>query len=176
MRSTILVFFLTSLISVYGCQTMPPIKTADHVDLDRFMGPWYVIASIPTFAEKDVYNGIETYRLDADGTVETTFSFNKGGFDGPVKTYRPRGFIRDTESNAVWDMQFIWPFKAEYRIIYLNDSYTQTVIGRTKRDYLWIMARDPSIPSDDYDRIVQFIGGQGYDVSKIKKVPQKQNR
>jgi len=176
MRSTILVFFLTSLISVYGCQTMPPIETADHVDLDQFMGPWYVIASIPTFAEKDVYNGIETYRLDADGTVETTFSFNKGGFDGPVKTYRPRGFIRDTESNAVWDMQFIWPFKAEYRIIYLNDSYTQTVIGRTKRDYLWIMARDPSIPSDDYDRIVQFIGGQGYDVSKIKKVPQKQNR
>jgi apolipoprotein D and lipocalin family protein len=176
MRSKIIVFWFITLLFVHGCQSMPPIETADRVDLDRFMGPWYVIASIPTFAEKDVYNGIETYRLDADGTVATTFSFNKGGFDGPVKTYHPRGFIRDTKSNAVWDMQFVWPFKAEYRIIYLNEDYTQTVIGRTKRDYVWIMARDPSIPTDDYDRIIQFVADQGYDVSNIKKVPHKQIR
>ena len=152
---------------------MPPIHTVDHVDLHRFMGSWYVISSIPTIFEKDVYNGIESYRLAEDGTVETTFTFNKGGFDGPQKTYRPRAFIRDTQSNAVWDMQFVWPFKAEYRIIYLNNDYTQTVIGRTKRDYLWIMARDPSIPRADYDRLVRFIAGQGYDISKIKKVPQR---
>jgi apolipoprotein D and lipocalin family protein len=155
---------------------MPPIHTVEHVDLNRFMGPWYVIASIPTFLEKDVYNGIETYRLAADGTVETTFAFNKGGFDGPIKTYHPRGYIRDTGSNAVWGMQFLWPFKAEYRIIYLNEDYTQTVIGRTKRDYVWIMAREPSVPGDDYDRIVRFIADQGYDVSKLKKVPQESNR
>jgi apolipoprotein D and lipocalin family protein len=154
---------------------MPPIQTVEKVDLERFMGSWYVIASIPTFFEKDVYNGIESYRSKDDGTVETTFSFNKGGFDGPLKTYHPRGFIRDKASNAVWDMQFVWPFKAEYRIVYLNDIYTQTVIGRTKRDYVWIMARDPSIPSDDYNRILQFLKSQGYDISKIKKVPQKQN-
>ena len=72
-------------------------------------------------------------------------------------------------------MQFVWPFKAEYRIIYLNDTYTQTVIGRTKRDYVWIMARDPSIPSDDYNRILQFLQRQGYDIAKIQKVPHKQN-
>jgi len=153
---------------------MPPIRTVDHVDLDRFMGPWYVIASIPTFLEKGVYNGIESYRLAEDGTVEATFTFNQGGFDGPVKTYHPRGFIRDTASNAVWDMQFVWPFKAEYRIVYLNDTYTQTVIGRTKRDYLWIMARESSIPPEDYNRILQFIQSQGYDIAKIQKVPQQQ--
>jgi apolipoprotein D and lipocalin family protein len=72
-------------------------------------------------------------------------------------------------------MQFVWPFKAEYRIVYLNDTYTQTVIGRTKRDYVWIMARDPSIPPDDYNRILQFLQGQGYDIAKIQNVPQKQN-
>ena len=154
---------------------MPPIETVDHVDLDRFMGDWYVIASIPTFIETEAYNGIESYRLDEDGTIETTFTFNKGGYDGPVKTYRPRGFVRDTESNAVWGMQFIWPFKAEYRIVYLNEPYTQTVIGRTKRDYVWIMARDPSIPPDDYRRILEFLQGQGYDIDKVRKVPQQLN-
>ncbi|MCB2149002.1 MAG: lipocalin family protein [Deltaproteobacteria bacterium] len=175
MRIRLFLFGLLTLLFIQGCQTMPPIQTAENVDLERFMGSWYVVASIPTFFEKDVYNGIESYRLNVDGSVETTFSFNKGGFDGPLKTYRPRGFPRDKASNAVWDMQFVWPFKAEYRIVYLNDTYTQTVIGRTKRDYVWIMARDSSIPSDDYNRILQFLQSQGYDIAKIQKVPQKQN-
>lgn len=153
---------------------MPPIRTVDSVDLNQFMGDWYVIGSLPTVFEKDVYNGIESYRLSKDGIIETTFTFNKGNFDGPVKTYRPRAFVRDTTSNSVWDMQFVWPFKAEYRIIYLNDDYTQTVIGRTKRDYVWIMARTPSIPKVDYDRLIEFIASQGYDISKIKKVPQRE--
>ena len=152
---------------------MPPIHTVNYVDLNRFMGDWYVIASLPTIFEKDVYNGVESYRLSEDGTVETTFTFNKGGFDGPQKSYRPRATVRDTQSNSVWDMQFVWPFKAEYRIIYLNEDYTQTVIGRTKRDYVWIMARKPSISQGDYDRLIQFIAGEGYDVSKIQKVPQR---
>jgi apolipoprotein D and lipocalin family protein len=175
MRTTVVLLACLLAVSGYGCQNMPPIQTVDDVDLERFMGSWFVIASIPTFFEKDGYNGVETYRLDEDGHVETTFSFNKGGFDGPVKTYRPRGFIRDTQSNAVWGMQFVWPFTAEYRIIYLNDTYTQTVIGRTKRDYVWIMARDPSIPLDDYSRILQFLRVQGYDTDRIRKVPQKHN-
>ena len=104
----------------YGCQTMKPIHTVQAVDLKRFMGDWYVIASIPTFIEKDAYNAIESYRLDQDGTVATTFRFNKGSFDGPLKEYTPRGFIQDKTLNAVWGMQFIWPFKAEYRVIYLK--------------------------------------------------------
>ena len=163
-------FFI--LIFAQGCQTVQPIHTVNYVDLNRFMGEWYVIASIPTFLEKEVYNGVEAYHLAQDGTVETTFTFNKGGFNGPKKTFRPRGFIRDTESNAVWDMQFVWPFKAEYRVIYLKDDYSQTVIGRSKRDYVWIMARSPSIPKADYDRILAFLVDQGYEIQNLKKIPQ----
>lgn len=162
---------LSLLVLTQGCQTLQPIHTVDFVDLNRFMGKWYVIASIPTLLERDAYNGVEAYKLAEDGTIETTFNFNKGGYDGPVKTYRPRGFVRDTESNAVWDMQFIWPFKAEYRVIYLNEDYSQTVIGRSKRDYVWIMARTPSIPDEDYSRILRFLEEQLYDIKELKKVP-----
>jgi apolipoprotein D and lipocalin family protein len=155
---------------------MKPIHTVDNVDLDRFMGDWYVIANIPTFIEKNAYNAVETYRLDKDGTVATTFKFNKGSFDGPVKEYHPRGFVSDDPSNAVWGMQFIWPFKTEYRIIYLNEDYTTTVIGRTKRDYVWIMARTPAMPEDEYDAILNFLKEQGYDLEKVQKVPQDTDR
>ena len=161
----IIVLFLS------GCQATTPIYTVDRVDLNRFMGDWYVVANIPTFIEKGAHNAIESYRLEDDGTIATTFKFNKGSLDGPLKVYTPKGFIRDEKSNAVWDMQFVWPFKAEYRIIHLNDNYTQTVIGRTKRDYVWIMSRSPSIPKMDFDRILEFLAEQGYDTTKINMVP-----
>ena len=70
-------------------------------------------------------------------------------------------------------MQFIWPIKADYRIVYINDDYTQTIIGREKRDYVWIMARTPQIPEKDYLQMLKLLAEQGYDISQIKKVPQQ---
>ncbi|MGD8520668.1 MAG: lipocalin family protein [Desulfobacterales bacterium] len=165
----LLPIFLT--FATMGCQTLGPIHTVPYVDLNRFMGDWYVIANIPTFIEKDAHNAVESYRLAEDGTIDTTFRFNKGGFDGPLKTYNPRGYIQDEASNAVWGMQFIWPFKAEYRIIFLSKDYTTTVIGRSKRDYVWIMARAPAISDAQYAAILNFLQEQGYDISKVQKVP-----
>ena len=173
MKTVIITTIIFTFFLFFGCQTMKPIHTVEEVDIQRFMGDWYVIASIPTSFEKDAFNALENYRLDDDGTVATTFSFNKGSYDGPQKEFTARGFIRDTNSNAVWGMQFIWPFKAEYRIIFLNDDYSQTVIGRTKRDYVWIMARKPSIPDTDYERILKFLVDQGYNLEELRKVPHK---
>lgn len=167
------ILILMLLFSLWGCTTGPPIHTVDSVDIKRFMGDWYVIANIPTFIEKGAYNAIESYRLAEDGTIKTTFSYNEGAFDGSLKVFKATGFIQDTQSNALWGMQFLWPIKAEYRIIYLTEDYSQTVIGRTKRDYVWIMARKPEIPEADYHRILDFIQAQGYDLTKLQQVPQQ---
>jgi apolipoprotein D and lipocalin family protein len=156
-----------------GCTTAPPMETVDHVDLERFMGDWYVIANIPTFIEKGAHNAVESYRLDDDGTVATTFTFRKGGFDGDEKVYRPRGFIVDEQSNALWAMQFVWPFKGDYRIIYLDEDYATTVIGRQKRDYVWLMARSPQPPEADYRKAVEAIRAAGYDMNELQRVPQR---
>lgn len=169
-NTPVLALILTALM---GCTAMKPIETVEYVDLPRFMGDWYVVANIPTALEKDGYNAVESYRLADNGTVATTFTFRKGSFDGDEKRYYPTGYIKDKKSNAIWGMQFIWPIKADYRVMYLNEGYTQTVIGRNKRDHVWIMARTPSISAEDYDRIVRIIKGQGYDISQLQKVPQR---
>jgi apolipoprotein D and lipocalin family protein len=156
-----------------ACQSRPAIHTAAHVELNRFMGDWYVIANIPTFIEKNAYNAIESYRLDSDGTIATTFTFNKGAFDGPKKTYRPRGFVIDTQTNAVWGMRFVWPIKADYRIVHVNGDYSQTIIGRQARDYVWIMARTPTISEDDYQALLKIVAREGYDLSQVQRVPQR---
>ena len=157
-----------------GCAGgQPPLATVDHVDLERFMGDWYVIANIPTFVEKDAYNAVESYALNDDGSIATTFVFRKGGFDGKRKEHHPTGFILDTETNAEWGMQFIWPVKADYRIVYLADDYSKTVIARNKRDYVWIMARTPTIPDADFEALQQMIADMGYDLDRLQKVPQR---
>lgn len=151
---------------------MKDIQPVKQVDLSKFMGDWYVIAAIPTMIETEAYNAIEHYDLNQDGTIATTFTYYKGGFDGPLKTYRPKGFVQADTGNAIWGMQFIWPIKADFRIAYLDSDYQRTVIARNARDYVWLMARTPTISATEYEEMLQLIKTLGYDTTKIRKVPQ----
>jgi apolipoprotein D and lipocalin family protein len=110
-----------------------------------------------------------------NGKIATTFRFREGGFDGPEKTYKPTGFVRQNTGNAVWGMQFVWPIKAEYRILFVDEDYATTIIGRSKRDYVWIMARSPDISESDYRTLVSIIEAEGYDVEKLRRVPHNNN-
>lgn len=163
------------VLASMGCQhtaLRPPLLLAPTVDVARFMGDWYVIANIPTFIEKGAHNAMESYARDPDGSIATTFTFRAGGFDGKPKRHTPRGFIKDA-SGAVWGMRFVWPIQADYRIVHVSDDYSQTIIGREARDYVWIMARTPSIAEGDYQRLVALVAAQGYDTRKIMRVPQR---
>jgi apolipoprotein D and lipocalin family protein len=161
------------LLLLAGCAGQPPMPTVESVDLERFMGDWYVIANIPTFIEKDAHNAVESYKLDKDGSIATTFTFRAGSFDGEPRRYKPRGFVVPGTNNAVWGMQFLWPIKADFRIVYLTPDYGQTVIGRNARDYVWIMARTPSIPDSDYAAILAHLKKLGYNTALIQRVPQQ---
>ena len=77
-----------------ACATHPPtIPPVASVDLPRFMGDWYVIAHIPTPPEREAYDAVESYRLDAEGRIRTTFRYRKGGFDAPLETMEPVGTV-----------------------------------------------------------------------------------
>lgn len=151
-----------------------PLRAIDRkVDLERFMGDWYVIAHIPAFIEDEAHNAVESYRLDKDGTIATTYVFNNGSLDGPLKTYRPTGFVHNRETNAEWRMQFLWPFKSAYLIAYLDADYQTTIIGVPDRDLVWIMARSKSLPEARYQELVQWLADNGHDISKLRRVPHR---
>ena len=170
---TTMALAMTGLLA--GCQSVshPPLALAPKVDLARFMGDWYVIANIPTYFEKGAHNALETYRLQPDGSIDTWFSYRAGSFEGEPKQMKLRAYVQDGSSNAVWGMQFLWPFQADYRIAYLAPDYSLTVIGREKRDYLWIMARTPRIAESEQLRLMTWLATQGYDVSQVRQVPQR---
>jgi apolipoprotein D and lipocalin family protein len=161
-----------ALLALSGCRSLEaPIGTVEHVDLERFMGDWYVLAAIPTWIEREAYNAVESYQLDADGRVLTTFTFNHGAADGPLRTYHPTGFVEPGTGNAVWGMQFVWPIRADYRVIHLDPEYQTTIIGRNQRDYAWIMARSPEIEDAAYRELLEILDREGYDTSEVRRVP-----
>jgi len=160
-------------LALTACAITPQkvtVPVASAVDLPRFMGRWYVIGVIPTFIEKDIYNAVESYELAPDGTILTTFTFNKGALDGPAKEMNPKGFVIPGTNNAIWGMQFIWPIKAEYVISHVDANYTETIIARSARDYVWIMARTPTIDEARYRELVGKVGAMGYDVNKLVRI------
>ena len=131
------VLIVTAGICLSGCASRPPLTTPERVDLEGFMGAWYVHGYTPIVVDKDAHNAVEHYFLDAKRRVQTTYSFRKGGFDGKLKTFTPTGFpVKDDPSGARWKMQFIWPFKADYVIAHLSDDGRQTIIAHLIGNFL----------------------------------------
>ncbi|MEE3319067.1 MAG: lipocalin family protein [Pseudomonadota bacterium] len=168
------ILLIASFLMLQACQTVPedPVKVASPFDLDRFMGDWYVIANIPTLPEKGAHNAVERYQRVGPNKVATTFTFRKNSFNGEFKQMTPTGFV-SPENPAIWGMRFIWPFKADYRVLYVDEDYRYTVIGRQKRDYLWIMAREPQISEQTLEALKAVAVEQGYTLEDLKMVPQQ---
>ena len=169
---------LLALANACASSRVPPLEAMDRtVDLERFMGDWYVIGFIPItlpfFSEEGAHNGVENYRLTDAGIIDTTYTFRDGGFDGPQRRYTPKGWVHDHATNAEWRMQFLWPFASAYLIVYLDDDYQRTIIGVPDRDHLWIMSRDPEMSDSEYQRLLSQAESLGYDVAKVKRVPQR---
>ncbi len=171
------VALLALAILLGGCAMLgpkrEPIPLVPQVDLPRFMGDWYVIGFIPIFPERNAHNPVESYALNADGTIGTTYRYRDGAFDKKLTQNTPKGFVEPDTNNALWGMQFLWPFKGEYRIAYLEPDYSVTIVARNKRDYVWLMARTPTMDDASYARYRGLIAAMGYDMAEFKRVPQK---
>ena len=172
MRVALIGVFAVLLSACQSQPERPPIPLARNLDLDRFMGDWYVIANIPTWPEKGAHNAVESYERLAPEKIGVTFSFNEDSFDGKRKTMTPTGFVTEAD-DAIWKMQFIWPLRADFRVVYVDDDYQTTIIGRQKRDYLWIMARQPKLDEATLARLYHIAAEAGYDTDRIQRVPQR---
>ena len=164
-------FAIMSLMT--GCTLNDaPLPTAENVNIDRFMGRWYVHGYTPIIVDKNAHNAIEHYRLDADKKIQTTYQFRNGGFDADIKTLTPVGWVNEkVDSNAQWRMQFIWPFTADYIILHLDAGYSETIIAHPSRKYAWIMLRSDTVSDADYDRLLTKLKAVGYDIGLMRKLP-----
>ena len=164
---------LLSLMTLFpSFSSASEFDTVDYVDLDRFTIPWFVQAHTPTFIDRGGVNQIESYKLNSKGEVETTFTFyNK--LNGKKTTLSPKATIHDTNTNAHWKMQFLWPFKHDYLIVRLADDYSYTVVSIPSKTMIWIMTDTPDIDESLYKEIVEDLKDDGYAVESLDRVTQQ---
>ncbi|MEX1117715.1 MAG: lipocalin family protein [Terrimicrobiaceae bacterium] len=155
-----------------SCATTPPPKTVDHLDLQKFMGDWYVISYLPWFAEKGNVNTMDIYELRPDGKINVTYAFRKKSLDAPRKEWRAKARVFNKETNAHWKIQLFPPFSADFLVIDLADDYRYTVVGGPSKNLVWIMSRKPTLAETDYQAIVNRLQQRGYDTSKLERVIQ----
>ncbi|MFP4547269.1 MAG: lipocalin family protein [Fidelibacterota bacterium] len=144
------------------------MDTVKQVDINKFMGDWYVQGIIPNFIEKGAANGVESYQLKKDNVVQIQYTFQK---NGKTKTMDAKAFIQD-DTNAFWKVQFIWPLKLPYLVIDLAEDYSYTVIGIPNKKYVWIMSRQPNMPDSTYTTILDRLDKIGYDTAQINRMEQ----
>jgi len=156
-----------------GCLLRPPLPAPPKVDVDRFMGAWYVLAAIPTPLERCAHNAVECYRRLADGSIEVRYHFRAGAPDGPYLELGARARVEDPASGARWAISFLPGLWLDYRILHLDAAGDLAVVGRAARDHLWLLGRSPDLAPVRLGRLLPVLTAAGYDVDRLRHVPQR---
>ena len=169
-------FLLALLPLLTGCPFLP--QTVDHVDLDRYLGLWYEIASYPTFFNEGLVGTTAEYTLRRDGRIRVYNSAFAGDFDGPVEDIEGIATVIDRRSNAKLSVSFPSVplgrlFQGQYWIIDLDEEdYSYAVVTNPLRTTLFILSRSPEMDPDVLDGILDRLEEQNFDLSRLLFTPQ----
>ncbi len=149
-----------------------PLQTVKQVDLNRYLGKWFEIASFPQFFQKGCNCTTAEYSLSDKGFVIVENKCNKDSIYGKESYIKGKAFVVKNSGNAKLKVQFFWPSKAKYWIIDLADNYSYAVVGHPNRKYLWILSRTPHMDDIIYQQIIKRLKEKGFDIAKLQKTAQ----
>lgn len=164
-----------SLLLIVGCgSSYPPLEVVEKVDLNKYLGKWYEIASFPNSFQKDCNCTTAEYTLpeNHEKYIIVKNSCNRKSPDGKLSVANGKAFIADDITNAKLKVQFFWPFKGDYYIIDLADDYSYVLVGHPSREYLWILAREKTMLQETYNHLQYIAEQKGFDVTKLVKTNQ----
>lgn len=153
----------------------PPLRTVPSVDLDRYVGKWYEIASFPVWFQRRCAGGTTAeYTAREDGTIAVKNQcFDKN--DRPIVADGTATVVPDS-GNAKLKVRFFGPFAGDYWILALDEkNYQWSLVGHPSRNYLWILSRTPEMSDAVYGEIVAAAAAQGYDVTRLQRTDQSRN-
>lgn len=161
-----------ALIFVLSCATQAsPLPTAQHVEIERYVGNWYTISSLPQFFTRNCLAQTAEYGIINPQTISVlnTCLKKKGKSD-----INGQAVVVNTATNAELEVTFnnfftrLFRVKGDYTIIKLDQEYRYVLVGSKDRKSLWILSRTKVMPQADYQQYIKFAGTNGFDVSKME--------
>lgn len=164
-----------------GCSSIPrglgPLAVVDTVDAKRYVGRWYEIARFQHGFESDVVGATAEYSLNPDGTIAVVNSGFKKTLDGPYTEVKAVARIPDPTKPSRLKVKFFGLFESDYLIFGLDQSdYSWALVGEDSRDYIWFLARTPTVDESLFEQMKAIALAQGYQLDKLYKVPQKERQ
>jgi len=166
---------LTLALALSACANAPPPPAvARNVDLERYLGTWYEIASYPTWFQRGCVATTADYARvpDEPGVLRVENRCRKERVDGELESIEGRARVVDRTDPAKLEVQFFWPFWGDYWILAVDPGYRWALVGHPSRDYLWILSRTPSLDETIYQAIVARAAAEGFDPARLVRTLQ----
>jgi apolipoprotein D and lipocalin family protein len=174
MKQIILIFglLIAAQTQAGSKQSLPPVKTADSVDLQQYLGKWYEIAAIPqSFQKQCVGNTTAVYDTAADDLISVVNTCDTA--NGSPSIANGRAKVIDKNSNSKLKVTFVnflgykFLFGGDYWILAIGENYSYAIVGAPGRDYAWILSRTPYMANEKIIEANQVLLAQGFDTCKL---------
>lgn len=151
-----------------------PLPVVERVDLERYSGRWFEIASMPNAFQRGCVGTEVVYKLQEDGTLRFENGCRKGSLENELEISTAKATVECEETNAKLRVRFFWPLSVDYYIIDLDrENYQWAVVGHPSRDYLWVISREPKMDESLYQTLITRAAQKGFDVAKLNRTPQR---
>lgn len=170
---TLSMFFAAMILagcSVFSSDKYPPLETVASVDVNRYVGKWYEIASFPFSYQEGCTCTTAEYEVLEDGVLRVINSCRK---EGAVDQAIGKAFVVEGTNNTKLRVQFFWPFRGDYWVIDLADDYSYAVVGVPSRKYCWILSRTATMSDEVYAGILERVKEKGFDITRFNKTSQE---
>ena len=160
-----------------GCASTtpnPPLPTVPTVDLARYTGAWYEIASLPNRFQKQCVADTQARYRQTGATIEVVNRCRTA--DGKVDDITGVAKVVPDSGNAKLRVSFFRPFYGDYWVLALGNGadYRWALVGSPSREYGWVLSRTPAIPAADLEAAFARAEALGYARSSFKPTPQTQ--
>jgi len=162
---------LRALVAALACLGMSvraetPVASVPALDLARYAGKWYEIASFPMFFQRQcIGDTTAEYGLTPEGSVSVT---NRCRTDSGFDEARGKATVVEDTGNARLKVSFFWPFRSDYWVLGLDADYRWAVVGNPNRKYLWVLSRTPQLPKHLLDAALKAAATQGFDLTQLR--------
>lgn len=154
-------------LSLHSCASIPKGAVAvKPFDKLKYLGKWYEIARLDFSFEKNLDNVTATYSLRGNGLINVD---NKGYdvFESKWKESVGKAKFAGDDNEAKLKVSFFGPFYSPYNVIAIDDHYQFALIAGKNLDYLWILSRTPTIPTDIKIAYLNQAKTLGYDIHRL---------
>ena len=166
-------YLITGIISsvaaaLTGCGSTSDIAAVQNFEPERYTGTWYEIARLPQYFERDLNEVKAEYTLNSDGTIKVV---NSGVKDGQPKSITGKAKLKHPDAKPQTGelrVSFFWPFYSDYRVIELAQDYSYALVTAGSRDYLWVLARKPTMDKELLDGILNRARTLGFELDELE--------